>query len=167
MNTVLHPQPLPIPWRQSRTLADALDAMGGDLPGEIPAIVRLLENPSSPVALPGCIDLYGHDCLHVLLGRGFSAADEAFVVGFSMGTAIDCKPWHVGIFKLAARALYPLVYRLDEAQLAVFDRGFAYARSLARRNLHQFDFRSVATMPIEDVRRQLGIDAEACAQSRD
>ncbi len=141
--------------------------MGGDLPDKIPALVRLLENPASPVALPGSIALHGHDCLHVLLGRGFSAEDEAFVIGFSMGTALNCKAWHVAIFKFAAFFLYPSVYRLNRAQLEVFDRGFAYARTLAHRNLHAFDFRPFEKMPLDSLRARLGIDADYCSPARD
>jgi hypothetical protein len=138
-------------------LRDALHAMGGDEPGTIPQIVRLLENPASPIALPGSIDLYGHDCLHVLLGRGFSAEDEAFVVGFSMGTDEACRGWHVVVFKLVAFWLYPRVYRLNAAQLTVFDQGFAYGRSLERRNLHRLDWRSLVDESIAALREQLGL----------
>lgn len=45
----------------------------------------LLENPDSPLPFAGKIDLYRHDCLHLLLERGLSVEDEAFVVGFTMG----------------------------------------------------------------------------------
>jgi hypothetical protein len=61
------------------TLRQRLNQLGGDRPDQIPFLVWLLENPDSCFALPGCIDLHGHDCLHVLLQRGFSPYDEAFV----------------------------------------------------------------------------------------
>lgn len=137
--------------------------MGGDEPGAIPLIVRLLENPASPIALPGSIDLHGHDCLHVLLGRGFSAEDEAFVVGFSMGTDEACRWWHVALFKLVAFWLYPQVYRLNAAQLAVFDRGLAYGRSLECRNLHQVSWRSVVDGSIVELRDRFGIELGFCS----
>ena len=131
--------------------------MGGDLPNAIPLIVRLLENPASPIALPGSIDLFGHDCFHVLLGRGFSAEDEAFVVGFSMGTDEVCHGWHVAVFKWVAQWLYPRVYRLNRSQLAVFDRGFDYGRSLRCRNLHRLNWRSLVDSSIAALRDQYGL----------
>jgi hypothetical protein len=32
--------------------------------------IWLLENPSSPIPLSGSIDLYEHDCVHIVLSRG-------------------------------------------------------------------------------------------------
>ena len=131
--------------------------MGGDRQESIPKIVRLLENPVSPFALPGNIDLFGHDCLHVLLGRGFSAEDEAFVVGFSMGTDDTCRWWHVLVFKIASLWLYPKVYRLTQAQLEIFDAGFIYGQVLESRNLHQVDWRSLTNVSIEQLRLRFGM----------
>ena len=73
---------------------------GLDEESKLPLSLWLFEDPDSPVALPGaaCLDL--HDCLHILLNRGYSTADEAFVVGFSMGNdrraaagISVCWPW--------------------------------------------------------------------------
>ena len=75
--------------RQHQILREALQSMGGDPPSSIPFLLWLLENPDSPIALPGKIDLYRHDCLHLLLDRGFSLYDEAFVVGFTMGNDVQ------------------------------------------------------------------------------
>ena len=146
----------------SAPLKTALVEMGGDPPENIPNIVRLLENPASPVALPGCTNLYVHDCLHIILGRAFSLDDEAFVVGFSMGTARLCKAWHVALLKLASQILYPQNYQFQKQHLTTFDKGFAYARSLARRDLHQFDFHTVEAFPVTQVRSLLGINVEYC-----
>ncbi len=93
------------------TLRDALAAMQGDASDSIPFLVRLLENPASPMALPGMIDLYRHDCLHLLLGRGFSLHDEAFVVGFTMGNDLRTRPIHLAIFKICSLLFYPRPYR--------------------------------------------------------
>ncbi len=68
-----------------QTLEAAIREINGDPASSIPFLVWLLENLASPIALPGKIDLYCHDCLHVLLNKGFSLEDEAFVVGFTMG----------------------------------------------------------------------------------
>ena len=59
-----------------------------DPESKLPLSLWLLEDPDSPVALPGaaCLDL--HDCLHILLNRGYTTADEAFVVGFSVASQI-------------------------------------------------------------------------------
>ena len=107
---------------------------------EIPFLVQLLENPVSPVALPGKISLFDHDCVHVLLDRGKSAQDEAFVIGFTMGSDPKTNWLHLGIFKLFARFLYPRSYQLNQHQLKVFDLGFRYARHRQVKNVSQITF---------------------------
>ena len=146
----------------SAPLKTALVEMGGDPPENIPRIVRLLENPASSLALPGCTDLYVHDCLHIVLGRAFLLDDEAFVIGFSMGTARTCKAWHVAVLKFASRVLYPRQYQFQQEHLATFDEGFAYARSLSHRDLHRFNFRSVENWSVASIRTLLGIDVRYC-----
>jgi hypothetical protein len=92
---VLTPQNSPRDWdpgldNDGLTLCSVYDGMPKDGADAVPWYVRLLENPRSPVALPGAIDLFGHDCLHIVLGRGLLAQDEAFVIGYTMGSAPRC-----------------------------------------------------------------------------
>jgi hypothetical protein len=48
-----------------------------------------LHVPSPTISTPArCLAyLEGHDCMHVILGRGLLNQDEAFVIGFTMGSA--------------------------------------------------------------------------------
>jgi len=55
---------------------------GGD---QTPEIIWKYENPESPDRLPGAVYIETHDSIHCLLGRGGLQADEAFVIGFTMG----------------------------------------------------------------------------------
>ncbi|MEO1404387.1 MAG: hypothetical protein AAFV72_24485 [Cyanobacteria bacterium J06635_1] len=77
------------------TLQEANERLNLNEPGEIPLIIRLFENPESPIALPGNISLYGHDCLYILFNRGISLADEAFIIGFTMGNDTKTRQLHV------------------------------------------------------------------------
>lgn len=58
-------------------------------PEEVPFLVRLVENPALDLpfmdVFHGATDLPTHDYLHIVLGRGLLAKDEAFVIGFTMG----------------------------------------------------------------------------------
>ena len=78
-----------IPWLENDdlTLREVYETLPGAGPEEIDQIVRLLENPASPYALPGASSLRVHDCIHILIGRGLLNHDEAFVIGYTMGTA--------------------------------------------------------------------------------
>jgi len=138
-------------------LGDSLAAMKGDSSNAIPFVVRLLENPASPVALPGMIDLYRHDCLHLLLGRGFSLHDEAFVVGFTMGNDLRTNALHLAIFKFCSLRLYPRPYRFDRSHLPSFDEGLALGRKARLRNINRFDFRSCEHQSLCLLRERLGI----------
>ena len=64
-------------------------------PKDVPLIIKLTENPkySSSRVFTGAVDLFTHDCIHVLLGRGLLLKDEAFVIGYTMGSAKRMKRW--------------------------------------------------------------------------
>lgn len=128
---------------------------------KIPWQVRFLENPSSPFALPGAIDLFGHDCLHALLCTSFYSECEAWTIGFTMGTDDDLKGWHVGLLKFWSR-FYPGEYRLGAEDLHHLDEGIAFGRKAARsnpkaRNIAEFDFRSRLGNTMSELRAELGL----------
>ena len=107
---------------QDQTLGEVLETLPGANPEEIGLLVRLLENPKSPLALTGAVTLLRHDCIHILLGRGLLPQDEAFVIGFTMGTAKeDLSPLEVFVFKKIARYLYPTNYRLSDKNLVAYN----------------------------------------------
>lgn len=126
---------------------------------EIPLIVRLFENPNSPIALPGKISLHNHDCLHIILGLGVSPQEEAFVIGFTMGNDDKTKRWQVGLFKFLSRFVYPPVYRFSIQDLEVFDLGYSYGKELKHRNLNQIDFTWFYNLKIIDIRKILSINS--------
>jgi hypothetical protein len=108
----------PLSWcpgldNAAHSLASVYHSMPKDAPGAIPWYVRLLENPKSPFALAGAIDLFGHDCIHAVLGRGLLPQDEAFVIGFTMGRAGACPRWHASLFRWCAEHLYAKPYRFS------------------------------------------------------
>ncbi len=145
----------------SLTLGEALASMKGDMPMDIPWIVRLVENPDSPVPLPGKVDLYHHDCLHILLERDFSLYSEAFVVGFTMGNDPTTTSLHIDLVKWFSARFYPKEYRFTRDQLKAFDLGNAYGRRVPAKQLNQFDFTVHEDKPLSILRHHLGIDRQA------
>jgi hypothetical protein len=145
----------------TRTLGEVLETLPANRPDEIDDLVRLLENPASPYALPGAVSLERHDCIHVLLGRGLLGADEAFVVGYTMGAAassIDAEL--LDTFKLIAKRLYPRHYRMSEADLFVFDLGYQLgARSPVR--IDRVPLEHAHDERISALRTRFGIDVKA------
>jgi hypothetical protein len=139
------------------TLDAAYQSLQGDPPDKIPFVVWLLENPASPLAMPGNIDLAGHDCIHLLLKQGFAAANEAYVVGFTMGND-DRTTWlHLMIFRIVALFLYPPKYRLTTDELAIFDQGVALGRQTKVKNLNQGVLVKWNNATLRSVREQVGL----------
>jgi hypothetical protein len=140
------------------TLTEAYQSLQGDEQSDIPWIVWLLENPASPIALPGNIDLAGHDCLHLLLKKGFTSSSEAYVVGFTMGNDQRTKWFHFQFFKLAVLFLYPPKYRLSYAEINVLERGFKLGQRTLVKDLNQSDLAKWNTKTLEQLRLDLGLE---------
>lgn len=142
------------------TLKDSLQSLKGDEQSDIPFTVRLLENPESIVPLPGKINLYNHDCLHILLERGISLCDEAFVVGFTMGSDLKTNRFHLAVFKFLSNLLYPQPYKFNQKQFKLFKIAFNYGRKLKVKNLNQVDFQVYENQTVGELRKLLGINLE-------
>ncbi|MDJ0708464.1 MAG: hypothetical protein QNJ46_34780 [Leptolyngbyaceae cyanobacterium MO_188.B28] len=147
-----------------RLLGETYQTIQRDL--QVPFQVWLLENPKSFMPLPGNISLPNHDCLHLLLNRGFSPEDEAFILGFTMGNDLDTGWLHVQLFKLASRFFYPKKYQFSLEHLKRFDLGFLYGRQIAEThpNLNRLDFLAHAHCRISEVRDLVGIRMQTLRQ---
>lgn len=143
--------------KETRTLSEVLSEMPGYKQNEIPFIVWLLENPKSPIAMPGYIDLFNHDCVHILLGRGLLAQDEAFVIGFTMGNSTSVNKFHNFIFKTFSLYFYPKNFKLLKRDLFAFDLGFKYGRNRKIRNINKMDFHHKSNLSIGEIRKELDI----------
>jgi hypothetical protein len=140
------------------TLAAAYQTLEGIHPNEIPWIVWLLENPTSPCALPGSIDLFGHDCIHLLLKQGFTVTNEAYVLGFTMGNDSSTTWLHLWFFKIAACILYPSTYRMNLKELAVFDQGYNLGYNAKIKNINQINFIELKDETICDIRLKMDLE---------
>jgi len=143
------------------TLGDVYRDMPRSDASQVPWVVRALENPRSPIALPGAVDLLSHDCIHALLGRGLLPQDEAFVLGFTMGTMPSCRRWHAELFKNCARRLYSGAYRFDAIDAQVFDFALEAAQASGAMPLAGVDFRRLFARSLGDLRRELKISVAA------
>ena len=141
-------------------LDDAYQSLKGDSPAKIPFIVWLFENPKSFFALPGKIDLYRHDCLHLLLKQGFDAKGEAYVLGFTMGNDPKTRWFHVLVFKAIAFFLYPDPYRLSRKDFIDFDLGVRHGQKVCTCGLNQFDFSVWQSLSLKELREQIGLSPQ-------
>lgn len=131
-----------------------------------PRVVWALENPASPFYLQGCTYLEDHDVIHILLGRGLTPQDEAFVVGFSMGNAVRTNVIEFSLFVMAARTLYPKKYRFDQNDVIAFNLGYdcgvevrqqAKAAGMRAENIHERNFNAdFLSQPLSKARELTG-----------
>ncbi|ACK72717.1 hypothetical protein PCC7424_4351 [Gloeothece citriformis PCC 7424] len=143
---------------QKTNLKEAKKLVCIDIQESIPFLVWLTENPQSPIALPGKISLDNHDCIHVILGLGVSLADEALILGLTMGNDTNTKEWQVKLFKFISSYLYPKKFRFRPEDFYLFDLGLKLGRQLPVKNLNKIDFTLYEKVTIAELRNWFGID---------
>jgi len=126
---------------------------------DVPLIIKLVENPNykSSNIFTGAVDLFTHDCIHTVLGRGLLVKDEAFVIGYTMGSSKKMKRWRRNLFMFISKYLYPEGYKFDEEERYVFYSG-VMAGSKCPSDLSQVDFRDLLDYKVQGIREKLGID---------
>ena|ERR1043166_2053875 len=118
-----------------------------------PFLVWLLENPRSPLSLPGAISLAQHDYVHCLLGANLKLDGEAFVIGFTMGCDPRMRRYHVWMFQFFSCFLYPRQYRFKMSRhWPLFMKGYALAKASRVRDLEKFDFSNWMDQTVESLR---------------
>ena len=141
-----------------KTLGAVLKTMPANEATDISGIVKLFENPASPIALPGAVSLERHDCIHAILGRGLLPQDEAFVIGFTMGSSKYISGFAESLFKKAAKYLYPHPYKFSSDHLIAFELGLRYGKACKVEEIYEFPFEHFKDIEIGKIRRKLGIN---------
>ncbi len=128
---------------------------------EVPLIIKLTENPKYKTArfFGGAVDLFTHDCIHVLLGRGLLIKDEAFVIGYTMGSSMKMKRWRRNLFMFISKYLYPEGYKFGEGERFIFYAG-VMAGEKCPTDLSTVDFGKLADYKVQGVREKLGVDKD-------
>ncbi len=139
------------------TLRQALDSLPGLEQTDVPDIVKLFENPESPVALKGAVKLDRHDAIHILIGRGLVDQDEAFVLGFTLGTRKNVPDSHRDTMRKALE-LYPEPFKITGRDLLAFDLGISAGRLSPVKRIYAIELESMLDMTLGEIREQVGID---------
>ncbi len=129
---------------------------------EIPFMVQLVENPKYRIPgldlFHGRVTLTQHDAIHILLGRGLLNKDEAFTIGFTMGSSRKVTSLEEDLFVKIAATLYPGPYRFSSDDIAVFRDAVRLAYISGCQALDEVDFTTLEACSLAEIRRQLGID---------
>jgi hypothetical protein len=128
---------------------------------EVPLIIRIVENPKwfTSKLFTGAVSLFTHDCIHALLGRGLLPKDEAFVIGYTMGSGKQMARWRRNLFMFCAKYLYPKAYKFEEEERFIFNLAIV-AGSKCEIDLSTVDFNSMLDLRISEIRRDLKISYE-------
>jgi len=128
---------------------------------DVPLIIKLTENPKyfTSKLFTGAVSLFAHDCIHVLLGRGLLPKDEAFVIGYTMGSGKKMRRWRRNLFLWVCKYLYPEGYKFNEEERYVFYSG-VMAGSRCPSDLTKIDFKKLLDYKAQGIREKLGIDRE-------
>ncbi|WP_221794494.1 hypothetical protein [Oceanobacter mangrovi] len=143
-------------------LATALHLQAGQQ--DIPLIVQLVENPKFDIPginlFNGAVGLEAHDCIHAILGRGMLPKDEAFVIGFTMGSSNRVTTTEERLFTLAAKYLYPGPYKFNDEDIHVFKDAVRLGFVSDCTPLAEVDYEPYMDMPIKQVRQEIGVEVE-------
>lgn len=146
------------------TLAEARNDLAAVGAGseQIPLMVQLVENPKYRIPgldlFHGRVSLYEHDAIHILLGRGLLNKDEAFTIGFTMGSTRQVSGLEEDLFAKIARHLYPGPYRFTDADIAVFRDAVRLGYLCGCEPLDRVDFAPLEPLSLQTLRNRLGID---------
>ena len=148
------------------TLRDALaqlDAIGNNA-SEVPWIVQMMENPGfsfPPFSMfKGRVSLFQHDCIHLLLGRGTTLIDEAFTIGFTMGSSHAMSTTASKLFGYVAGHWYPKAYRFPQHAHKVYADAVHLGMVSQCLPLEELDYRPYLDCPLGELREELGIEVK-------
>lgn len=142
----------------THTLQNIINTLPGNDPDAIHLLIRLFENPESPIAFKGAITLERHDCVHIMLGRGLLPQDEAFVIGFTMGTSKNITSLESFFFQMITKYLYPPPYNFSNDDLMVFKLGLERGKECKVREIYNFPFEDHLNDTINSLRERLSLN---------
>ncbi len=148
------------------TLSEAHESLSqvGAEKKEIPLIVKLIENPKFSIPgltlFHGAVNLLAHDYIHILLGRGLMPADEAFTIGYTMGSTKQVSSSEASLFELITKHLYPDNYKFKERDITIFRAALKLAENSNCQALDQVDYLPFLKTRLEKIHHILGINTD-------
>lgn len=151
---------------QEQTLRSAYNELQsfGMKQDDVPYIIQMVENPKFDLPgfdiFHGATNLETHDYLHILLGRGIRPKDEAFVIGFTMGSTDRVSTTEERLFSFFTKYLYPKNYRFTDGDLRVFRDATKLGFISDCEPLHQVDYKQYLDWPLREVRTKLRVEED-------
>ncbi len=153
-------------WDRETTLQQACERLRavGNPPDDVPLLVRLAENPDFHFNgfgfFKGRVTLEQHDFAHIVLGRGLTLIDEAFVIGFTMGSSNRVSTQEKELFSFIATRLYPKPYRFTDDGEQVFKDAVHLGYVSDCIPIEEIDFRPLLDLPLAKVREEIRLEPD-------
>lgn len=152
--------------RKTQLLDDAYQEMQSIALAQecIPTIIQLIENPKYELPgleiFSGATDLKTHDYIHILLGRGLLPKDEAFVLGFTMGSTNRIGQIEENLYGLFSRYLYPKEYRFSKEDFQIYKDAVRLGYISDCMPLNTVDYPSLHPLTLQNAREKIGIESD-------
>ena len=131
---------------------------------DVPLVIQLIENPRFDFPgldiFHGATGLVAHDRIHILLGRGLLAKDEAFVIGFTMGSTDRVSQTEEAMYGFFAKYFYPKSYRFNDADYRVFQDAVRLGFVSDCQPLDKVDMETLLDLPLVEARKKIGLETE-------
>ena len=108
----------------------------------------------------GAVDLATHDSIHILLGRGLLPKDEAFVIGFTMGSTDQVTTMEERLYALFSKHLYPKVYQFKDEEIRIFKDATKLGFISNCRPLDKIDYKKYLDWKLRDMREDIGLEGD-------
>lgn len=146
-----------------REAHESLSALGAKQE-DIPLMVQLVENPRFNIPgfdiFHGAVDIRTHDCIHIVLGRGLLAKDEAFVIGFTMGSTNKVTTLEETLYAVISKHFYPKVYQFDDEAIHIFKDAVKLGFISDCQPLDQIDYEKYLDWKLKDIRQNIHLEAD-------
>ena len=152
--------------RDEITLGEARASLSelGAKQEDIPLMIQLVENPRFDLPgidiFHGAVDLATHDSIHILLGRGLLTKDEAFVIGFTMGSTNKVTTLEEHLYGLFSKHLYPKVYQFKEEEIRIFKDATKLGYISDCQPLDKIDYAKYLDWKLSDTRKDIGLESD-------
>ena len=131
---------------------------------DVPLIIQLVENPKFDLPgvdiFHGATNLETHDYIHILLGRGVLIKDEAFVLGYTMGSSNRVNSTEEKLFGFLTKYIYPKGYRFTDEDLHVFKDAVRLGFVSDCTPLAEVDYVKYLDWPLGKIRDDIGIEVD-------
>jgi len=128
-----------------------------------PLMTRLHNNSVLRDSIVSCfnhpLDNSQQDFMHIMLGRGFLASDEAFVIGFNLGCCNKVISSVQMLYTFASRNIYPQLPELDKDARCILKDAIKLGYISNCTPLDNFDFAPWLDYSISKVRQVAGVDS--------